>query len=209
MSPQDSVIVQAKVSRQNRDKLVEILRGYPDIFSELQIANPPEPPYPDKSIFINYRRDDSEDVCGRIYDRLALEFGKGSVFKDVDDIPPGVDFRQILEREVSSCDLMVVVIGENWDNRTNRGRLNDANDYVRFEIETALKRGIPVIPVLVQRRAKLPDKGSLPKSLQDLLFRNAREARPDPDFHKDMDRIIQGIKEVFDSQPVVPIIPMD
>lgn len=198
MPPQDSILVQLRLARGNRERLVGILEQHPDLFTEFQVIDPPEPPYPDKSIFINYRRDDSEDVCGRIYDRLALEFGKASVFKDVDDIPPGVDFRKVLEREVVACDVMVVVIGQNWDNRANRSRLNDPNDFVRFEIETALNRGIPVIPVLVQRRPKLPEHSGLPKELQELVYRNTREARPDPDFHKDMDRIIQGITTIFD-----------
>lgn len=39
------------------------------------------------AVFIGYRRDDVPDVAGRVYDRLAHEFGRPAVFKDVDAIP--------------------------------------------------------------------------------------------------------------------------
>jgi hypothetical protein len=199
----DPIQVQLTVNAGQREKLTRLIQQNPDVFAQVRITTS-APPYPDKSIFINYRRDDSEDVCGRIYDRLIQEFGRGSVFKDVDDIPAGVDFRQVLEREVGSTDLMLVLIGPDWDNRVNRGRLNDPNDFVRFEIETALRRGIPVIPVLVRRRTALPPKNDLPAPLQDLVFRNARPVRADPDFHKDMDWIVGEIRAVFDLPPAAP-----
>jgi hypothetical protein len=201
MLPQDKLIIQATIARNHRDELATIIQNYPHVFSEMRIMPPPTPPYPTKSIFINYRRMDSEDVTGRMYDRLATEFGKGSVFKDVEDILPGVDFRRVLEHEVASTDVMLSVIGPDWVNRENKGRLNNANDYVRFEIETALKRGIPVIPVLVRRRERLPQSRHLPSSLRDLLFRNAVQVRPDPDFHHDMDRLIDGIINLFEMPP--------
>ncbi|MBZ0299281.1 MAG: toll/interleukin-1 receptor domain-containing protein, partial [Anaerolineae bacterium] len=144
---------------------------------------------------------------GRIYDRLAEEFGNGSVFKDVEDILPGVDFRRVLEHEVSCTDVMLAVIGAEWVNRENKRRLNDPNDFVRFEIETALKRNIPVIPVLVGRRARLPQARFLPPSLRDLVFRNAVPVRPDPDFHHDMDRLIDGIIALFEMTPETLIDP--
>ena len=143
MLPQDKLIAQVTIARNKRAELISVAEQHPGLFSELQIITPEAPPYPHRSIFINYRREDSENVVGRIYDRLALEFGKGSVFKDVEDILPGVDFRRVLEHEVASTDVMLVVIGPDWINRKNRGRLQHADDFVRLEIETALKRGHP------------------------------------------------------------------
>jgi hypothetical protein len=201
MSPQDKLIVQATIARSRREELVAVIDQHPNLFSEVQIITPSAPPYPHKSIFVNYRRADSEDVVGRIYDRLIVDFGKGSVFKDVEDILPGVDFRRVLEYEVSCTDVMLVVIGPDWLNRENKRRLHDPNDFVRFEIETALKRDIPVIPVLVRRRARLPQARHLPASLRDLVYRHAVSVRPDPDFHRDMDRLIEGIIALFELQP--------
>ena len=108
---------------------------------------------PAMRVFISYRRDDSADVAGRIDDRLAAHFGRENVFKDVDSIPPGVDFRKHLHAAVSGCDLALVVIGRDWlDARDEEGnrRLDDEADFVRIEIEAALGRGIPVVPALVR-----------------------------------------------------------
>ncbi|MBZ0298428.1 MAG: toll/interleukin-1 receptor domain-containing protein [Anaerolineae bacterium] len=152
----------------------------------------------DRLIFINYRRSDSEDVCGRIYDRVAQTFGRDSVFRDVANILPGANFRVVLEREVSACDLMIVVMGREWLNQENMQRLHDENDFVRFEIETALKRDIPIIPVWVSRRNTMPEVDKLPTSVRDLVNRQAIAIRADPDFHGDVDRLIVRISDIFD-----------
>jgi hypothetical protein len=72
---------------------------------------------------------------------------------DVDSIALGRDFRTVLQEITASCDLMLVLIGRNWADAKNRGgriQLESPNDYVRLEIETALKRDIAVTPVLLQ-----------------------------------------------------------
>lgn len=147
-------------------------------------------------IFISYRRQDSADVTGRIYDRLVQRFGKDQIFKDVDSIPLGVDFREHLGSVVGRCNLLLAVMGEQWLGASDVGgvrRLDDAKDYVRIEIEAALSRKIPVIPVLV-RGATVPSEGDLPASLASLSYRNGIAVRPDPDFHRDMDRLIAGLE---------------
>jgi len=198
MFRQDKIYVRLAVPRRKRGLLIDLMRQYPEIIAEFEMDDgAPQPLFPDKSIFINYRRADTEDVCGRIYDRLVMTFGRASVFKDIEDIMPGVDFRKVLAREVAATDVMLVIIGQNWINRENKRRLFEPGDFVRFEIETALERGIPVIPVLVQRRVRLPQKRYLPPSIQDLVYRNAVQVRPDPDFHNDMDRLIDGIIDIF------------
>jgi formylglycine-generating enzyme required for sulfatase activity len=143
-------------------------------------------------VFISYRRDDSADVAGRIYDRLIARFGTGNVFKDVDSIPLGIDFRQHLTR---------AVIGRDWLRITNEAgqrRLDDPRDFVRIEIEAALQRDIPVIPLLVQR-ASMPAEEELPESLRGLAYRNGIAVRADPDFHRDMDRLIGQMERLFHS----------
>lgn len=148
-------------------------------------------------ILISYRREDSADVTGRIYDRLVQQFGRGAVFKDVDSIPFGVDFRAYLDEQVAKCDVFLAVIGRNWmkaKGRKGKSRLEDPGDFVRIEIESALKRQIPVIPVLVGG-AKIPEALRLPASIQDLSYRNGIVVRPDPDFHRDMDRLIEFLKQ--------------
>jgi hypothetical protein len=145
-------------------------------------------------IFISYRRDDTSDVTGRIYDRLIQHFGKESVFKDVDSIPLGIDFRQHLGDSVGRCDVLLTIIGRQWSaGEVGKRRLDDVRDFVRIELEAALRRGIPVVPVLVQG-SSLPSGADLPETLQSLVYRNGMPVRPDPDFHQDMDKLIRGIE---------------
>lgn len=146
------------------------------------------------AIFISYRRDDSSDVTGRIYDRLVQHFGKQSVFKDVDSIPLGADFRKHLGDSVGRCDVLLTVIGRQWlIGDVGQRRLDDIRDFVRIELEAALQRDIPIVPVLVQA-APVPRVEDLPETLQSLVDRNGISVRPDPDFHHDMDRLIKGIE---------------
>ena len=148
-------------------------------------------------IFLSYRRSDSADITGRIYDRLVDDFGRDPIFKDVDSIPLGVDFKEYLDQKVSECRVLLAVIGDRWvDARDAAGkkRLDDPEDFVRIEIESALRRDIPVIPLLV-RGAQMPADEDLPPGLQSLVYRNGIPIRPDPDFHRDMDRLVAALRE--------------
>jgi hypothetical protein len=154
-------------------------------------------------VFISYRRDDSADVTGRIFDRLRDHFVKQVVFRDVDSIPPGEDFRAIIRQAVEGSRVMLVVIGPSWLTITGeegRRRLDDPDDFVRVEIESGLARGIPIVPVLVGR-ARMPSPQDLPTSLRQLAERNAVEVRRDPDFHRDMGRLIDGVTDILKSAP--------
>ena len=130
-------------------------------------------------IFINYRRDDSRGFAGRLSDQLRRRFGERAVFMDVDGMKPGLDFVQQLDAQVSQCDAVLAIIGANWfDARDDKGqrRLDNDHDYVRVELASALKRDIPVIPVLVDG-ATLPPEEALPDDLKSLVRRHAMELR--------------------------------
>jgi hypothetical protein len=153
-------------------------------------------------IFISYRREDSQDICGRIHDRLVLHFGRDSVFKDVDSIPIGLDFRKHLTQAVGSCSVLLAVIGKNWltaKDESGKRRIDSPTDFLRIEIEAALQRDIPVIPVLVQG-ASVPNESDLPSTLESLAFRHGAPVRADPDFHNDIERIVRGIEQHFSKQ---------
>jgi hypothetical protein len=146
------------------------------------------------SVFISYRRDDSADITGRIYDRLIEHFSRDIVFKDVDSIPLGIDFRQHLEKALSQCRVLIAVVGDEWmGSEQGKRRIDDPRDHVRLELELALSRNIPLIPVLV-RKATIPAEDALPSSLRSLAYRNGIQVRTDPDFHADVDRLIKGIE---------------
>jgi eukaryotic-like serine/threonine-protein kinase len=151
-------------------------------------------------IFISYRRSDSPDATGRIYDRLVSEFGKAQVFKDVDSIPLGQDFRGHLNGIVSECGVMLAIIGPRWTDASGKAghrRLEDPDDFVRIELEAALARDIPVVPVLVAH-APIPLASELPASLASMAFRQSIEVRPDPDFHNDATRLVTALRGILD-----------
>ncbi|MBK9745828.1 MAG: SUMF1/EgtB/PvdO family nonheme iron enzyme [Chloroflexi bacterium] len=151
-------------------------------------------------IFISYRRADSRKDAGRLYDRLVGTFGKEYVFKDIESIPIGSDFRGVLREAVAQCQVFLAVIGKNWlaiqDVNGNR-RLDNPQDFVRVELETALERDTCiVIPILVDN-ASMPAADELPLVLRELAFKNAAVMRDDPDFHNDVTKLIRGIETRF------------
>lgn len=130
-----------------------------------------------KPIFISYRRDDAEGQAGRLFEALREVFGAEMVFMDVATIEPGVDFRRAIEKNTASCGVLLALIGRNWltlADAQGQRRLDDPNDFVRLETASALKRDIPVVPVLVQG-ATMPRPEQLPEDLRDLAFRNSVE----------------------------------
>ena len=147
-------------------------------------------------IFISYRREDSQWPARSLRDALAAYVPNPSanVFMDIDNIPLGVNFAEHIEQQVSRCDVMLAVIGPQWltltDAEGNR-RLDDPNDFVRLEIGQALRRGIPVVPVLVDA-ARMPRSTDLTDDLRELAMRNATEVRH-ANFAADADRLIQGL----------------
>ena len=131
-------------------------------------------------IFISYRRQETAWPAGRLYDVLVEHFPAEQVFKDVDNIEPGEDFVERITAAVGSCDVLLALIGPQWLTITDENgqrRLDDPEDYVRLEIETALTRKIRVIPILVDD-ARMPRANELPATLAPLVRRNAVEINP-------------------------------
>jgi hypothetical protein len=199
-------LVRPKITK-NRSKPAQKVQSSasPKLQQKIEPQIPPsvsEEKAPVGIIFVSYRRTDSADVAGRIYDRLLGAFGKTAIFKDVDSIPLGFDFKEYLDKKVSECNVLLAIIGDRWleaSDSMGRERLVDPSDFVRIEIESALARGIPVIPLLV-RGASIPSEEELPASLKKLVYRNGIQIRSDPDFHRDMDRLISGLKGYVQTQ---------
>jgi hypothetical protein len=151
-------------------------------------------------IVISYRRTDS-DVTGRIFDRLVQRYGKDSVFRDIDNIPFGIDFRKEVNDALHDTDVLIAVVGPNWRGVDERGnaRIDKENDPVRIEVETALLRNIPVIPVLVGG-APIPDTSELPESLKDFPFRNAAPIDSGRNFDIDVERVMRSMDRLFEGK---------
>jgi TIR domain len=133
-------------------------------------------------IFLSYRREDAGGQAGRLYDTLVSRFGSEFVFRDIDTLVPGADFLEHIERSIASADVVLAVIGRDWASARDANgqrRLLQPDDYVRLELEAALSREIPTIPVLV-RNATMPAREDLPEGLAPLVRRHAFEL---PDHH--------------------------
>jgi len=119
-------------------------------------------------VFLSYRREDASGHAGRLYDALTGQFPPEQVFMDIDTIEPGVDYVEVVEEAVGSCDVLLAVIGQRWlqaTGETGAPRVQDEHDLVRLEIEAALSRKIRVIPVLVQD-SRLPSAEEMPEGLR-------------------------------------------
>src|SRR5687768_11504399 len=157
----------------------------------------------DSHIFISYRRDDSIAHVNGLFLLLREHFGKHRIFKDTDNIPPGKDFRKVIETQLKSCSVLLAVIGKSWltlqKPKTNLRRLDDPNDYLRIEVSKALQdEGVLVIPLLVGQ-ASMPSAEDLPSDLAQLSYLNAFELR-DSRWESDIRLLIEAI-ESADLQP--------
>lgn len=150
------------------------------------------------NIFISYRRADSHAITDRIQDRLNATFGADSVFQDVEDLPPGVNYQDYIRNKISTGNVLLVIIGHQWINITDdegNRRIHKPDDPVRLEIESGLSNpNMTVIPVLVQG-ATMPPPHELPESLRELHYLNALPVRNNPDFENDIQHLIGSIRQ--------------
>jgi hypothetical protein len=147
-------------------------------------------------IFISYRRQDAPGYAGRLYDSLAAHYGDESIFMDIGAIQPGQDFTQRIDEALTSCDVLLAVIGPQWCTITDSGgsrRLEDPEDYVGLEVRTALTRpDVKVIPVLVGG-GRMPAREEIPPGLADLRKRQALELS-EARWRYDVDRLIATLE---------------
>jgi hypothetical protein len=144
-------------------------------------------------------------VTGRIFDRLVQEFGTDRVFMDIDSMPAGVDFHDHLQAILADCGALLVVIGKSWrsQRKGQPARIMDPDDWVRIEVETALERGIPVVPLLIDG-ASLPGRDQLPESLWPLLRRNALPVDSGRDFHAQLSRLVRDLRLQLEPEAAQP-----
>ena len=128
-------------------------------------------------IFLSYRREDAAPYARLLQYQLSERFPDARVFMDLDSIEAGLDFAEVIRDAVNSSAVLVALIGRQWAtlaDEQGRRRLDDPDDYVRFEVQTALKRGVRVIPVLVDNARPLRQQ-QLPAELDKLARLNALE----------------------------------
>jgi tetratricopeptide (TPR) repeat protein len=152
-------------------------------------------------IFISYRREDAAGDAGRLADHLHRRFGKNQVFLDIDTIDPGTDFVHVLHASLQETAAVLVVIGPRWTSVRDAGgirRLDSEKDFVRLEVEEALGRSIPVVPVLVQ--------GATMPRAEDLVSLATRQAATldHAEFHDDAERLCDRLATMLGTDPSTP-----
>lgn len=143
-------------------------------------------------IFINYRRGDVRSDAARIRDRLAAVFGQKNVFMDVENLVAGQRFDMALNKELAQCDVLLAMIGPRWLDILKERQSSTEGDFVREEIAAALKRAIPVIPVLIDR-APLPRADQLPEDLRNLVMYHKHDVTHEH-FGREVEELIAAIK---------------
>ena len=121
---------------------------------------------------------------------------------DVDNIPPGEDLLCIYKGWLKNkAAVVLVIIGKQWASikseadKVGPPRLQKEDDHVRIEVATALKmKGLLLIPVLVGD-AVMPESADLPESLRRLRRLQGSQVRYDPDFNRDIGKLINAITE--------------
>lgn len=149
-------------------------------------------------LFFNYRREDTEDLAGRLHDRLCSEFGAENIFTDVASIRGGDEWKAVLEKSVQASDVVLALMGRQWltcVNKSGEPRLFAEDDIVRFELEAARRHGRLVIPLLAQD-IKEPEKHKLPPSLQWLMDYQAIPIRSGKFFSDDVARLVVELKRI-------------
>jgi hypothetical protein len=153
------------------------------------------------NLFISYRRDDAGGHAGRLSDRLIASFGADRVFMDVQDIEPGQNFQQAIEKTLGRCDLLIAVIGPRWL-EIMQARKTSGEDFVRHEISVALALGTTVIPVLVGG-AEMPARQQLPEEMAAFSLCQAVEIR-DNCFEDDAGRLLAFLVRGSKALPAQP-----
>lgn len=155
-------------------------------------------------IFISYRREDCMVHAGRLAENLQHRVG-AEVFLDIESIPPGVNFPDYIAREIAACDVVLVMIGDDWlsiaDHDGTR-RIADTRDWVHIEVAAALGRGVLTIPVLVEG-ARIPRPDELPEPIANLALRNAVELR-DSSWSLDFERLARALPKPGEREAPAP-----
>ncbi|MEP7170580.1 MAG: toll/interleukin-1 receptor domain-containing protein, partial [Bacteroidota bacterium] len=169
-----------------------------------------------QKIIINYRKHDSPCNSAALHQELINYFSKEAVRKDEPAIAMENDFGERIENSLEACDVLLVLIGENWltmQDENGNVKIFSADDFVRLQIAAALKKNISVIPVLFDN-TPLPKAKELPedlKKLSELKHIDINTSR----FEADTIWLVQMIKYAIHSKaasktikPATPIKPV-
>jgi hypothetical protein len=154
-----------------------------------------------KKIFLNYRRTDTKQLAGRIFDRLRVAFPQFTIFMDYEEIPIGENFKTYISDTLKDTSLTLVIVGPTWAHTTKgiwpfqKKRLFDPNDYVRIEIELSISNKIKIVPILVEG-ATPSSLTNLPISIKDLKDYQAYTLNT-AEFRRDVEELVRQLSSAL------------
>ena len=149
-----------------------------------------------ENIFLCYRREDTGGWVRSLDEKLSGAYGRTRIFRDVDSVPIGIHFPDHIKRIISSCRVVLVLIGKNWleaKNEKGQRRLDDPNDWVRIEIGIALSQNAWIVPVLIDG-TRMPEPHKLPEALAQLPYLQAIELR-DTRWNDDVEYLLSKLEQ--------------
>jgi hypothetical protein len=147
-------------------------------------------------VFLSYRRSDAGGHAGRLAETLASRIGRHRVVLDV-TAAGGEPLAAAVDRALARCDAMLAVIGPGWVRAAGPAglrRLFQPDDYVHVELARALRRGMPVIAVLVGGTT-LPAPADLPPDLRGIVRQPAATVR-DETWREDVAMLLRRIEDI-------------
>ena len=155
-------------------------------------------------IFISYRRSDTQAAARQLAEAIKTRFGEENVFFDTKNLDLGVSWESEISQQVDAADVVLALIGPSWvaiaDERGGRRVLDPgAEDVLRIEIETALRAGSRVVPVLVDD-AEMPARDRLPRPFKPLTRLQAATLRHSS-WDQDVEALVASL-EMVGPQPL-------
>ncbi len=149
-----------------------------------------------RKIFISYRQSDNRAFVVRIRDWLVNNYGRDNVFMDFDTLPPFVKFEDFIKQRIAESDVILAIIGDGWLHAFADKAAEGEKDYVLIELETALKSGKLIAPVLIMG-AQMPRRRDVPEVLQELCEYNAARLSDDRAFYDEIERVIGALEGIL------------
>jgi pterin-4a-carbinolamine dehydratase len=158
-------------------------------------------------IFISYRRLDSAIFSQWLAVQLNAAYGQDSVFIDTQNVRTADVWAEQIKQRLESASLVLAVIGKGWLSIADdfgRRRIDLPDDWVRQEIESSLKSGKKMLPLLVEG-ATLPATEALPPSIARLLDIQAFSMDLEA-MQRDMTDLVKQVGSLIGRAPISPEI---
>jgi hypothetical protein len=128
-----------------------------------------------EGIFISYRREGGSTFSSILYSELCKFFAAENIFKDVNTLTPGSNFKKEIESALDKSSIVLLLIDKHWSQLQNdkgEKKIFSKNDFVRYEIAVALEKNLEIIPVLFENGG-MPAEKELPLALRPLCSKHA------------------------------------